>query len=135
MKKQGKLPKIAMFGGSVFLFPHPVKELTDFLKSYNMHINYDAAHVAGLIAGGKFQDPLREGVDTMTMSTHKTLFGPQGGLVLASAKDAEAIKKQFFQDLPVLITYITWLQRRLRLQKHWSLEKTMLHKRSKMQKR
>ena len=47
-----------------------------------MHINYDAAHVAGLIAGGKFQDPLREGADTMTMSTHKTLFGPQGGLVL-----------------------------------------------------
>ena len=99
LKKQGKLPKIAMFGGSVFLFPHPVKELTDFLKSYNMHINYDAAHVAGLIAGGKFQDPLREGVDTMTMSTHKTLFGPQGGLVLASAKDAEAIKKAIFPGL------------------------------------
>ena len=99
LKKQGKLPKIAMFGGSVFLFPHPVKELTDFLKSYNMHINYDAAHVAGLIAGGKFQDPLREGVDTMTMSTHKTLFGPQGGLVLASAKYAEAIKKAIFPGL------------------------------------
>ena len=93
LKKQGKLPKIAMFGGSVFLFPHPVKELADFLKAHNIHINYDAAHVAGLIAGGEFQDPLREGVDTMTMSTHKTLFGPQGGLVLAFEKDAEAVKK------------------------------------------
>ena len=99
LDKQGKLPKIAMFGGSVFLFPHPVKELADFLKGYNMHINYDAAHVAGLIAGGQFQDPLKEGVDTMTMSTHKTLFGPQGGLVLAFEKDADAIKKATFPGL------------------------------------
>ena len=72
LKKDGRLPKMAMFGGSLFLFPHPVKELSDFLKSYDIHINYDAAHVAGLIVGGKFQDPLREGTDTMTMSTHKT---------------------------------------------------------------
>ena len=64
-----------------------------------MHINYDAAHVAGLIAGGQFQDPLREGVDTMTMSTHKTLFGPQGGLVLGSEKYAEPIKKATFPGL------------------------------------
>ena len=99
LKKQDRLPKIAMFGGSVFLFPHPVKELADFLKSYDIHINYDAAHVAGLIAGGEFQDPLREGVDTMTMSTHKTLFGPQGGLVLAFEKDAEVIKKATFPGL------------------------------------
>jgi len=99
LKSQGRLPKIAMFGGSVFLFPHPVKELADFLKGYGMHINYDAAHVAGLIAGGKFQDPLREGTDTMTMSTHKTLFGPQGGLVLGFEKHAEPIKKAMFPGL------------------------------------
>jgi len=99
LKSQGRLPKIAMFGGSVFLFPHPVKELADFLKSHNMHINYDAAHVAGLIAGGKFQDPLREGTDTMTMSTHKTLFGPQGGLVLGFERHAEPIKKAMFPGL------------------------------------
>ena len=97
LKKNNRLPKIAMFGGSLFLFPHPVKELSDFLKSYDMHINYDAAHVAGLIAGGKFQDPLRE-ADTMTMSTHKTLFGPQGGLVLGS-KNMKKIKKATFPGL------------------------------------
>ncbi len=99
LKKQGRLPKIAMFGGSVFLFPHPVKELADFLKGYDIHINYDAAHVAGLIAGGEFQDPLSEGVDTMTMSTHKTLFGPQGGLVLAFEQNAGVIKKATFPGL------------------------------------
>jgi len=99
LKKINRLPKMAMFGGSLFLFPHPVKELADFLKSFGMHVNYDAAHVAGLIAGGKFQDPLREGADTMTMSTHKTLFGPQGGLVLGSEKHEEAIKKATFPGL------------------------------------
>ena len=99
LKKDSRLPKMAMFGGSLFLFPHPVKELSDFLKSYDIHINYDAAHVAGLIAGGKFQDPLREGADTMTMSTHKTLFGPQGGLVLGSEEHEEIIKKATFPGL------------------------------------
>ncbi|MDH3312573.1 MAG: serine hydroxymethyltransferase [Nitrosopumilus sp.] len=99
LQKANRLPKMAMFGGSLFLFPHPVKELSDFLKSYGIHINYDAAHVAGLIAGGKFQDPLREGADTMTMSTHKTLFGPQGGLVLGSEEHEEVIKKATFPGL------------------------------------
>jgi len=99
LKKNGKLPKMAMFGGSLFLFPHPVKELSEFLKGHGMHINYDAAHVAGLIAGGKFQDPLREGSDSMTMSTHKTLFGPQGGLVLSYEKFGDAIKKATFPGL------------------------------------
>ncbi|KAF6243532.1 serine hydroxymethyltransferase [Nitrosopumilus sp. b1] len=99
LKKLGRLPKMAMFGGSLFLFPHPVKELAEFLKGHGMHVNYDAAHVAGLIAGGEFQDPLREGADTMTMSTHKTLFGPQGGLVLGSEKHGDAIKKATFPGL------------------------------------
>ncbi len=99
LEKSKRLPKIAMFGGSLFLFPHPVKELAEFLKSYDIHVNYDAAHVAGLIAGGQFQDPLREGADTMTMSTHKTLFGPQGGLILAKKKFGDAIKKATFPGL------------------------------------
>lgn len=97
--EKDRLPRMAMFGGSLFLFPHPVKELADFLKGYDMHINYDAAHVAGLIAGGRFQDPLREGADTVTMSTHKTLFGPQGGLVLGGKEHAEGIKKATFPGL------------------------------------
>ncbi len=99
LKKAKRLPKMAMFGGSLFLFPHPLKELSDFLKSYDMHVNYDGAHVAGLIAGGKFQDPLREGADTMTMSTHKTLFGPQGGIILGSKEYEEVIKKSVFPGM------------------------------------
>jgi glycine hydroxymethyltransferase len=93
---EGKKPKLAMFGGSLFLFPHPVKELADFLKSEGITVCYDSAHVSGLIAGGQFQAPLKEGADAMTLSTHKTLFGPQGGTVLSWNKYADKIKAAAF---------------------------------------
>src|SRR5918995_1182414 len=96
MIDEGKGPKIAMFGGSLFLFPHPVKELSEFLHDRNVYINYDGAHVAGLIAGGQFQDPLREGADSMTMSSHKTLWGPQGGIIVSVEKYSDSIKKAIF---------------------------------------
>lgn len=91
-----KVPRLAMFGASLFLFPHPVRDLADYLHGNNMIICYDAAHVAGLIAGDEFQDPLREGADIMTMSTHKTLFGPQGGMILSFDRYAESIKRAVF---------------------------------------
>jgi glycine hydroxymethyltransferase len=96
LEEDGKKPKLAMFGGSLFLFPHPVKELADFLKSEGIVVCYDSAHVSGLIAGGQFQAPLKEGADAMTLSTHKTLFGPQGGTVLSWDKYADKIKAAAF---------------------------------------
>src|ERR671924_336147 len=96
MSRDGKAPKIGMFGGSLFLFPHPVRELADFMHDNNMYVNYDGAHVAGLIAGGEFQDPLKEGADSMTMSSHKTLWGPQGGIIVSMEKHSELIKKAVF---------------------------------------
>lgn len=95
-KQENKPPKLAMFGGSLFLFPQPVRELTESLHNVGATIAYDAAHVAGLIAGGIFQDPLREGADAICLSTHKTLFGPQGGAVVSFEKYAEQIKKATF---------------------------------------
>ncbi|MEM2028069.1 MAG: aminotransferase class V-fold PLP-dependent enzyme, partial [Candidatus Bathyarchaeia archaeon] len=80
-------PGIVTFGGSLFLFPHPVKELSDVAHEVGAYVVYDAAHVLGLIAGGMFQDPLREGADFMTSSTHKTFPGPQGGVILADRRD------------------------------------------------
>jgi len=88
--------KLAMFGGSLFLFPHPVKELADAIREKGGTVCYDAAHVAGLIAGGTFQDPLREGAQVMTFSTHKTLFGPQGGAIVSSKEFEEPLKKAVF---------------------------------------
>ena len=77
-------PGIVTFGGSLFLFPHPVKELKEVCEEVGAYIAYDAAHVLGLIAGGQFQDPLREGADFITASTHKTFPGPQGGVIMGN---------------------------------------------------
>ena len=96
LKSEGKKVKLAMFGGSLFFFPHPIKELADFLKSEGIFVCYDSAHVSGLIAGGQFQQPLAEGAEAMTLSTHKTLFGPQGGTVLSWSKYADKIKAAAF---------------------------------------
>ncbi|MBI3841045.1 MAG: serine hydroxymethyltransferase [Thaumarchaeota archaeon] len=94
--KAKKSVRLAMFGGSLFLFPHPVKELAEIIRDAGGTVCYDAAHVAGLIAGGMFQDPLREGAQVMTFSTHKTLFGPQGGAVVSKAEFADQLKKAVF---------------------------------------
>jgi len=86
-------PKIALFGQSVFLFPTPLKELAEALQEVGCPVWYDAAHVLGLIAGGAFQDPFREGADVITGSTHKTLPGPQHGILLAEPRDDKMTKR------------------------------------------
>lgn len=82
-----KKPKLAVFGQSMFLFPTPIKEAAEAAHEVGATVMYDGAHVMGLIAGKRFQDPLREGADFITGSTHKTLPGPQGALILANFPD------------------------------------------------
>ena len=86
-------PKVALFGQSVFLFPTPLKELADAAHEVGSKVMYDGAHVLGLIAGGCFQDPLHEGADIMTGSSHKTFPGPQGGFILSSSEDEKFQRK------------------------------------------
>ena len=86
-------PKLALFGASVFLFPTPLQELADAAHEVGATVMYDGAHVLGLIAGGVFQDPLREGADVMTGSSHKTFPGPQGGFLISSSEDDKFQKK------------------------------------------
>ena len=97
-------PGIVTFGGSLFLFPHPVKELREVAHEVGAYIVYDAAHVLGLIAGEEFQDPLKEGADFITSSTHKTFPGPQGGVILANLIDErteKAIRNVQFAIFPL----------------------------------
>jgi len=97
-------PGIVTFGGSLFLFPHPVKELRAVCEEVGAYVAYDASHVLGLIAGGVFQDPLREGADFISSSTHKTFPGPQGGVVLGSPNTArleKAVKKVQYAIFPL----------------------------------
>ena len=97
--RQGHKPRMIVFGGSVLPFPHPVKELGDYFHSLDGVVVYDAAHVAGLIAGGLFQDPLREGADAVTASTHKTFPGPQHGMVLSWERYSDQIKAATFPGM------------------------------------
>ncbi len=99
LQEKGQEIRFLLFGGSVFPFPHPVKEFREIADEFGMHIGYDSAHVSGLIAAGRFQDPLREGADIMTASTHKTLPGPQHGIVLSKAEFADAVKVAAFPGL------------------------------------
>jgi glycine hydroxymethyltransferase len=97
-------PGIVTFGGSLFLFPHPVKELRAVCEEVGAYVAYDASHVLGLIAGGEFQDPLREGADFITSSTHKTFPGPQGGVIMGSLTNPvleKAVKKIQFAIFPL----------------------------------
>ncbi len=97
-------PDIALFGQSVFLFPTPLKELEDTFQEIGCHTWYDAAHVLGLIAGGEFQDPLKEGIEVITGSTHKTLPGPQHGIILANPRDEEMQQKLFYGVFPGVLS-------------------------------
>jgi len=98
MKKEilEKKPKIVLLGGSVFLFPHPVSEAREAADEVGAKVMYDGAHVLGLIAGGCFQDPLKEGADLLVGSTHKTFPGPQGGIILCKEDIGDKIDEAVF---------------------------------------
>lgn len=91
-------PRVLILGKSLFLFPEPVRELRKVCSDNGTTVIYDAAHVLGLIAGKRFQNPLAEGADIMTASTHKTFFGSQRGLIMSnlSTKDWWKIDKGAF---------------------------------------
>nr|WP_148224604.1 serine hydroxymethyltransferase [Vulcanisaeta moutnovskia] len=93
-------PKLVILGGSVYLFPHPIKELLDAIHEVNAVLLHDSAHVLGLIAGGVFPNPLDLGADVMTSSTHKTFPGPQGGVIFTNREDLfKSIQKTVFPGL------------------------------------
>ncbi|MEM4417170.1 MAG: aminotransferase class I/II-fold pyridoxal phosphate-dependent enzyme [Nitrososphaerota archaeon] len=82
-----KRPDVVVLGASLILYPHPVKELADTVHSYGGRVIYDGSHVLGLIAGGRFQEPLKEGADILLGSTHKSFPGPQGAIISTNDKD------------------------------------------------
>jgi glycine hydroxymethyltransferase len=86
-------PKLCLFGLSLFLFPMPIQDLSPTLQEIGARGWYDAAHVLGLIAGGEFQDPLHEGCAVISASTHKTLPGPQHGILLSNSDDPDVTKR------------------------------------------
>jgi glycine hydroxymethyltransferase len=84
-------PRIITIGGSLNLFPHPVREVRAIADEVGAHVLFDAAHQCGIIAGGVWANPLDEGAHLMTMSTYKSLGGPAGGLIVT--RDAEIAER------------------------------------------
>ena len=80
-------PNAVVLGQSFFLFPYPLREIAEAAHAVDALVLYDGSHVLGLIAGGEFQDPLREGADVLFGSTHKSFPGPQGGLLVTDRED------------------------------------------------
>jgi len=92
-------PPLTILGSSFIPFPHPVKEISESIKDPCVCV-YDGSHVLGLIACGKFQDPIKEGAEVLFGSTHKSLYGPQGGLVLSNSDlHIEKLRKMLGFDI------------------------------------
>jgi glycine hydroxymethyltransferase len=85
-------PKLISLGGSLNLFPHPIREIRKIADEVGAKVLFDAAHLSGVIAGKAWQQPLEEGAHLMTMSTYKSLGGPASGLIVSNdAAIAEAL--------------------------------------------
>ncbi|HUI87636.1 MAG TPA: serine hydroxymethyltransferase [Anaerolineales bacterium] len=80
-------PKLVVMGMSMTLFPLPVREMSQIIAEWGGKFVFDGAHQAGLIAGGQFQDPLKEGAVVLTGSAGKTFSGPQSGMIMWNDPD------------------------------------------------
>ncbi len=77
-------PTLVVLGQSYFPFPYDLAPIVKAAASAGTSVVYDGSHVMGLIGGNEFQHPLAEGCTVLLGSTHKTLFGPQGGILLSN---------------------------------------------------
>lgn len=104
-------PKIILVGYSAFMKVPDFKRVADIRDKASKKFNHeillmaDMAHVAGLIAGGVHPNPLDFGFDVMTTTTHKTLRGPRGGLIMSKGNVASPLKKpeKKLENIPILI--------------------------------
>ena len=91
-------PKVVLAGFSAYPRELDWKRIADIAHEVDAVAIADVAHIAGLIAGGAQENPFAHGFDVMTTTTHKTLRGPRGGMVLVRESEelAKAIDKAVF---------------------------------------
>lgn len=85
-------PKIILAGFSAYSRELDYQKFVDIAKEVGAYTVADMAHIAGLIAGGVAKNPFDFGFDVITTTTHKTLRGPRGGMILVR-EDADIAKK------------------------------------------
>lgn len=98
-------PRIVILGASFILFPHPVAQIGKVCLETDTLLAYDGSHVLGLIAGEEFQQPLKQGARVLVGSTHKSFFGPQGGMITAFRHEGERISETIF---PAVVDNVHW---------------------------
>jgi glycine hydroxymethyltransferase len=94
-------PKIVLAGFSAYSRELDYETIASIAKEVGAYAVMDAAHIAGLIAGGAAKNPFDYGFDIMTSTTHKTLRGPRGGLILTRESEelAKKVDKAVFPAL------------------------------------
>lgn len=110
-KAMSEAPKIILIGYSAFMKIPDFDRVAEIAKrasdkaGHEILLMADMAHVAGLIAGGIHPNPLDHGFQVMTTTTHKTLRGPRGGLILSKGNVASPLKRpeKSLANIPVLI--------------------------------
>lgn len=85
-------PKLIIAGFSAYPRTLDYKKFVDIAREVGAITMADMAHIAGLIAGGALRNPFLDGFDIITSTTHKTLRGPRGGIILVR-EDEEIAKK------------------------------------------
>ena len=88
-------PKLIVAGASAYPRRIDFKRLREIADSVGSKLMVDMAHIAGLVAGGSHPSPIPY-ADVVTSTTHKTLRGPRGGLILAREEYGKAINKAVF---------------------------------------
>ena len=98
-------PKILLVGYSAYSHIPDFDHLAEIGNRYGCLLMADMAHVAGLIAGGVHPNPLQHGFHVMTTTTHKTLRGPRGGMILSMGHVGNPLKKceKTIENIPTLI--------------------------------
>ncbi len=98
-------PKIVLAGFSGYPRTIDWKRVADIAREVDAVAMADVAHIAGLIAGGALENPLDHGFHIMTTTTHKTLRGPRGAMILSKGTVSSPLKapEKTVENLPTLI--------------------------------
>ena len=88
------MPRLVVLGQSFFVKHYDLRSLRNLCHDHGCKLAYDASHVMGLIAGEAFQPDVLNYVDVLFGSTHKSFFGPQGGIILTNDEEIiEAVRR------------------------------------------
>jgi glycine hydroxymethyltransferase len=91
-------PKLILVGASAYSRSIDFKAFSDIAKETGAYLMADIAHIAGLVAAGLHPSPIPY-ADFVTTTTHKTLRGPRGGMIMCRAEFAKSIDKTIFPGI------------------------------------